>query len=128
MARRGRKRQLHVESLYWQLILSGVGTVVACKEAGIGRKTGYGGEPGTAGCRRAGWRRCLVGPVPVTAGAPADRDVAPGRVGVRAIAGRIGRAPSTVSRELRRTATRRIAARNAPRSSHHTRVVGTGPY
>jgi hypothetical protein len=41
MARRGRKRQLDVESLYWQLILSGVGTVAACREAGIGRKTGY---------------------------------------------------------------------------------------
>jgi hypothetical protein len=27
MARRGRKRQLDAESLYWQLILSGMGTV-----------------------------------------------------------------------------------------------------
>ena len=41
MARRGRKRQLDAESLYWQLILSGLGTVAACKEVGIGRKTGY---------------------------------------------------------------------------------------
>ncbi len=41
MARRGRKRRLETESLYWQLIVSGVGTVQACQEAGIGRKTGY---------------------------------------------------------------------------------------
>lgn len=41
MARRGRKRRLETESLYWQLIISGVGTVQACQEAGIGRKTGY---------------------------------------------------------------------------------------
>jgi hypothetical protein len=41
MARRGRKRQLDVESRYWQLLLSGVGTVEACRQVGIGRKTGY---------------------------------------------------------------------------------------
>jgi transposase, IS30 family len=41
MARRGRKRRLDAESLYWQLIASGVGTVEACREVGIGRKTGY---------------------------------------------------------------------------------------
>jgi len=41
MARRGGKRRLETESLYWQLILSGAGTVQACQEAGIGRKTGY---------------------------------------------------------------------------------------
>jgi hypothetical protein len=103
MARRGRKRQLDAESLYWQLILSGVGTVAACKEAGIGRKTGYR------------WRA-------ENGGLPPDRlaeDLRSGRylsllerqriatlhrdgLGVRAIAERVGRAPSTVSRELRR--------------------------
>src|ERR1035438_2718690 len=97
MARRGRKRQLDAESLYWQLLLSGTGTVEACKAAGIGRKTGYrwraekgggvqgggqrpharvllaGGEgrraPGAAGAGGP------VGPVPVAAGAAADRDL-----------------------------------------------------
>jgi hypothetical protein len=39
MARRGRKRRLDAESRYWQMILSGVGTVEACREVGIGRKT-----------------------------------------------------------------------------------------
>jgi hypothetical protein len=41
MARRGRKRQLGTESEYWQLLLSGIGTVEACRAVGIGRKTGY---------------------------------------------------------------------------------------
>jgi hypothetical protein len=37
----GRKRQLEVEDAYWQLILAGVGTVEACRQVGITRKTGY---------------------------------------------------------------------------------------
>ena len=41
MARRGRKRQLDVESRYWQLLLAGIGTVEACRIVGITRKTGY---------------------------------------------------------------------------------------
>jgi len=41
MARRGRKRKLEIESEYWRLVLSGTGTVEACKRVGIGRKTGY---------------------------------------------------------------------------------------
>jgi IS30 family transposase len=40
MGRRGRKRQLEVESRYWQLVLSGTGTVEACRLVGITRKTG----------------------------------------------------------------------------------------
>jgi IS30 family transposase len=103
MARRGRKRRLDAESLYWQLILSGVGTVEACHEVGIGRKTGYR------------WRA-------ENGGLPPGRlaeEVRSGRylsrlerqriatlhrqgLGVRAIAVRLGRAPSAVSRELRR--------------------------
>jgi hypothetical protein len=39
--RRGRKRQLDVEARYWQLLVSGVGTVEACRMEGITRKTGY---------------------------------------------------------------------------------------
>jgi IS30 family transposase len=35
------KRRLDLESQYWKLILSGVGTVEACRIVGIGRKTGY---------------------------------------------------------------------------------------
>lgn len=41
MGRRGRKRQLDVESDYWKLLQSGVGTVAACKLLGVARKIGY---------------------------------------------------------------------------------------
>jgi transposase, IS30 family len=103
MARRGRKRQLDAESLYWQLILSGVGTVEACREVGIGRKTGYrwraenGGLPPDrlAEDARSGRYLSLLERQRI---ATLHRD----GLGVRAIADRIGRAPSTVSRELRR--------------------------
>ena len=39
MGRRGRKRQLEVEARYWQLLQSGIGTVEACRQVGITRKT-----------------------------------------------------------------------------------------
>ncbi|MER7894484.1 helix-turn-helix domain-containing protein [Micromonospora sp. NPDC094482] len=41
MGQRGRKRQLDVEARYWQLLLSGIGTVQACRMVGNTRKTGY---------------------------------------------------------------------------------------
>ena len=41
MGRQGRKRQLLSEDEYWKLILSGVGTVEACRLVGITLKTGY---------------------------------------------------------------------------------------
>ena len=41
MTRRGRKRRLVLEDEYWKLILGGVPTVAACRQIGIGRKTGY---------------------------------------------------------------------------------------
>lgn len=41
MARRGRKRVVEREALYWQMLAQGVGTVEACRQIGIGRKTGY---------------------------------------------------------------------------------------
>ena len=39
MGRRGRKRQLDVETEYWQLLKNGVGTKAACGIVGITRKT-----------------------------------------------------------------------------------------
>jgi transposase len=84
-------------------LAAGVGTVEACKRLGIGRKTGYR------------WRAENGGLPPARLPEPArsnrflsllDRQrIATLRrrgVGVRAIAAVIGRAPSTVSRELRR--------------------------
>jgi transposase, IS30 family len=101
--RRGRKRRLDAETLYWQLILSGVGTVQACQEVGIGRKTGYrwraenGGLPPArlAEEARSGRYLSLLERQRI---ATLHRQ----GLGVRAIATRLGRSPSTVSRELRR--------------------------
>jgi IS30 family transposase len=103
MARRGRKRQLDTESVYWQLLLSGTGTVEACRAVGIGRKTGYrwraenGGLPPVrlAEAARSGRYLSLLERQRI---ATLHRQ----GLGVRAIAERLGRAPSTVSRELRR--------------------------
>ncbi len=105
MARRGRKRQTEVESRYWQLLLSGVGTVMACEQVGINRKTGYR------------WR-AENGGVPPARLADAVRSnrylsilerqrIATLRArgaGIREIASRLDRSASTVSRELRRNA------------------------
>ena len=37
----GRRRRVELEDEYWRLLMSGVGTVEACREVGIGRKTGF---------------------------------------------------------------------------------------
>jgi hypothetical protein len=50
MARRGRKRRLDVESEYWRLLLSGVGTVEACRRVGIGSKHPVRVRGGLSGC------------------------------------------------------------------------------
>lgn len=103
MARRGRKRQLDVESRYWQLLLAGVGTVEACQLVGIGRKTGYRWRAENGG----------VPPVRLVESVRSNRYLsrlerqrigtlkAQG-LGVREIARRLDRSPSTVCRELRR--------------------------
>jgi len=103
MGRRGRKRQLDVESRYWQLVLSGVGTVEACRAVGITRKTGYrwraesGGLPPMRLDESARTNRYL---------SLLERQrIATLRgqgLGIREIARRVDRSPSTVSRELRR--------------------------
>lgn len=103
MGRRGRKRQLEVESRYWQLSQAGTGTVEACRQVGITRKTGYR------------WRAEVGGLVPLRL-AEAVRSnrylsllerqriaALHGQgVSMREIARRLDRSPSTVSRELRR--------------------------
>jgi hypothetical protein len=60
---RGHKPQLDLE--YWSLVLAGVGTVEACRQVGIGRKTGYrwreerGGIPHARAC--TGAKRLVAG-------------------------------------------------------------------
>src|SRR5688572_19117078 len=103
MGRRGRKRQLDVESRYWELIVAGVGTVDACRAVGIGRKTGYR------------WRAEAGGSAPLSLDEARRSNrylsllerqrIATLRgqgLGVREIARRLDRSPATISRELRR--------------------------
>ncbi|MFI9616916.1 IS30 family transposase [Streptomyces sp. NPDC052023] len=103
VARRGRKRRLELEAEYWRLLAAGVGTVEACKQLGIGRKTGYRWRAENGGLQpdylpeasRSGRYLSLL----------ERRRIASMRergLTIRQIASRLGRAPSTVSRELRR--------------------------
>jgi IS30 family transposase len=101
MTRRGRKRRLVLEGDYWRLILDGVPTVEACRQLGIGRKTGYrwrseaGGIPPTRVAEDARSSRYLSLLERQRIATLRERGL-----GVREIARRIGRSPSTVSREL----------------------------
>jgi IS30 family transposase len=103
MGRRGRKRQLSVEDEYWRLILSGVGTVAACRMVGITRKTGYrwraerGGLPPLRLSESERGSRYLSLLERQRIATLRERGLS-----VREIARRLGRAGSTVSRELRR--------------------------
>lgn len=100
MGRRGRKRQLDVESRYWQLMLSGI---EACRLVGITRKTGYR------------WRAENGGVPPSVLGEEVRSNRYPSLLerqriamlreqghGVREIARRLDRCPSTISREVKR--------------------------
>ena len=103
MSRRGRKRQLVVEDEYWALILAGVGTVDACRQTGITRKTGYrwrlerGGVPSARLTeeQRSGRYLSLLERQRIAA-------LRARGLTIREIAARLSRAPSTVSRELHR--------------------------
>jgi len=103
MTRRGRKRRLVLEDEYWKLILDGVPTVDACRQIGIGRKTGYrwraeaGGLPPARVAEESRSSRYLTLLERQRIATLRERGH-----GIREIARRIGRAPSTVSRELRR--------------------------
>ena len=103
MGRRGRKRQLDVETEYWQLLKNGVGTKAACGIVGITRKTGYrwraenGGIPPVRLAETARTSRYLSLLERQRIATLRERGV-----GVREISRRIGRSPSTVSRELHR--------------------------
>lgn len=103
MGRRGRKRNLNLEDEYWELILAGVGPIAAARHVGIGRTTGHR------------WRSQRGGVAPLRMN-EADRHerylsllererlalLRREGLGVREISRRLGRSPSTISRELRR--------------------------
>jgi transposase, IS30 family len=103
VGRRGRKRQLDLETEYWKLLQSGVGTVAVCKLLGIGRKTGYrwraenGGLPPARLAESARSGRYLSLLERQRIATLRDRGL-----GVREIARRLDRSASTISRELRR--------------------------
>lgn len=138
MARRGRKRQLDVEAQYWALLANGIGTVEACRILGIGRKTGYRWRAETGGL--------VPGRLPEVGRSSRflsllDRQrIATLRRGgctMRDIARRLGRAPSTISRELRRNTARHdrdydgdlthSRARQRARRLRRTRIALDGP-
>ncbi|GAA4384013.1 IS30 family transposase [Actinomadura verrucosospora] len=103
LGRRGRKRQLELEDEYWKLVLAGVGTVEACRQVGIGRKTGYrwraerGGIPPARVAEESRSSRYLSLLERQRIATLHERGL-----GVREIARRLDRAPSTISRELKR--------------------------
>lgn len=100
MARRGRKRRLDLESEYWLLLAAGVGTVEACQQVGIGRKTGYrwraenGGLPPSRLAEDARSSRYLFLLERQRIATLRERGLS-----IRAIAERLGRAGSSLSAE-----------------------------
>ena len=54
MGRRGRKWRLELKTRSWALMAGGVGSIEACRQLGIGRKTGYRGWQGRSSSLRCG--------------------------------------------------------------------------
>ncbi|KOS57596.1 IS30 family transposase [Rhodococcus rhodochrous] len=103
MGRKGRKRRLELETRYWALLAGGVGSVEACRQLGIGRKTGYrwraecgGIPPGRLPdeARSTRYLNLLERQRIATLRAAGHS--------IREVARRLGRSASTVSRELQR--------------------------
>jgi len=107
MVRGGRKRSLEKERLYWDLLASGLGTVQVCRQVGIGRRTGLRWRR-----ENGGFRRDLGGSAPVTGcylslfERERVQTLTCQGLGVRQIGRRLGRSPSTISRELHRASDR----------------------
>ena len=103
MGTRGRKRRLDLESEYWRLLSAGMGTVEACREIGVGRKTGFrwrqenGGLPPSRISEDNHSGRYLAHFERLRIAALAELGH-----GVREIGRRLEQVPSPISRELRR--------------------------
>jgi IS30 family transposase len=103
MGTRGRKRQLGVEDEYWKLILSGVGTVEACRRVGVGRKTGYRWRAERGGLAPLRLAEAVRGRRYLSRFERQRIATLRGSgLGVRESARRLERSASTISRELRR--------------------------
>lgn len=101
MGRRGRKRDLDRELQYSELLASGIGTVEACRRVGVTRKTGYRWRAEMGGVI-AKKRQPISGRYLSLFERQRIASLHDRGAGVREIARRVGRSPSTVSRELRR--------------------------
>lgn len=103
MARLGRERRLELEVEYGRLPAAGEGYVEACRRLAIGRKTGYRWRAENSGLRPdylpesspSDWYLSLLEHRRIAA-------LCEHCLTIREIADLLGRAPSTVSRELRR--------------------------
>ena len=95
------KELIDKQAQFWVLMAKGSTLIAACDAVGVNRQTG----------RR--WRQAIGGQVPRKKPEPSGRylslderlqiaDLQLAGIGVRGIAGQIGRSPGTVSRELRR--------------------------
>lgn len=107
MARRGRERNLERGRRYWGLLASGLGTVQASWQVGIGRRSGLRWRR-----ENGGLRRDLGGSAPVVGRCLSlfvrewvQSLIAQG-IGVREVDCRLGRGLPTICRELRRSGDR----------------------
>lgn len=105
MAVAGRKRDVVREARYWQLLSTGMGTVQACREAGIGRRTGLRWRIDAERMQR---ERALAQRSKRFLSAIERQQIASLRDrgwSMRNIGVELGRPASTISRELKRNTT-----------------------
>jgi transposase-like protein len=120
MTRRCRKRRLVLEDEYWKLILDGMPTGEACRQIGIGRKTGYRwraeaeGLPPARVAEETRSSRCLSLLERQRIATLRERGH-----GVREIARRLGRAPSTCRESYIATSSRTTRVSMTPISRTH---------
>jgi len=128
VGRRGKKRQLEVEARYWAALAAGVGTVAACREVGITRKTGYRWRAEAGGVRPLRLADAMRSHRYLSL---LERQRIAGLrgqgLGVREIARRVERSPSTVSRELHRNTAQHDRAYDGVLAHARARARGARP-
>ncbi len=91
---------------FWEVIARGASTEDASLEAGVSGRSGPGVSARVAGCRRSAWPRSRDATCRLLS-AKAIAVLHAQQIGVREIARRLGRDPSTILRELGRNASTR---------------------